>query len=71
MTLYKYTRQEFIPSSVENGIYASRLDDINDPFEGKGITYPNQYRVVCLTASSYRMLMWAYYGNHKQHQQNA
>ncbi len=65
MTLFKYTPIEFIPSCMENGIYASRLDKINDPYEGRGIRYPDQYRVVCLTSSSYQMLMWAYYGNHK------
>ena len=65
MTLFKYTPIEFIPSCLENGIYASRLDKINDPYEGRGIRYPDQYRVVCLTSSSYQMLMWAYYGNHK------
>jgi len=65
MTLFKYTPIEFIPSCIENGIYASRVDKINDPYEGRGIRYPDQYRVVCLTSSSYQMLMWAYYGNHK------
>ena len=63
--LYKYTGIKYIPSCIENGVYASQLDNINDPYEGKGIRYPEQYRVVCLTASSLQMLMWAYYGNHK------
>ena len=61
MALFKYTGLQYIPSCIENGIFASRLDNINDPFEGKGIRYPNRYRVVCLTASPYQMLMWAYY----------
>lgn len=65
MALFKYTSLEFIPSCINNGVYASRLDKINDPFEGKGIRYPNLYRVVCLTASPFQMLMWAYYGNHR------
>lgn len=65
MALFKYTDIKYIPSCIENGIYASRLDCINDPYEGKGIRYKNQYRVVCLTASPYQMLMWAYYGNHR------
>lgn len=65
MGLFKYTGLQFIRSCVEDGIFASRLDNINDPFEGKGIRYPNRYRVVCLTESPYRMLMWAYYGNHR------
>jgi len=33
--LFKYTGLEYIKSCIENGIYASRLDNINDPFEGK------------------------------------
>ena len=65
MRLYRYTSLEFIPSCVENGVYASNLSNINDPYEGRGIRYPNQYRVVCLTKSPFQMLMWAYYGNHK------
>lgn len=65
MALFKYTGLQFIPSCIENGIFASRLDNINDPYEGKGIRYPNRYRVVCMTASPYQMLMWAYYGNHR------
>ena len=65
MILFKYTGLEHIKSCIENGIYASRLDNINDPFEGKGIRYKEQYRVVCLTASPFQMLMWAYYGNHR------
>ena len=65
MILYKYTPIKYISSCIENGIYASRLNLVNDPYERRGIRYPNQYRVVCLTSSSYQMLMWAYYGNHK------
>lgn len=65
MKLHKYTALEFIPSCIENGVYASELSNINDPYEGKGIRYPNQYRVVCMTNSPLQMLMWAYYGNHR------
>lgn len=65
MTLYKYTSIEYIQSCIENGVFASRLDNINDPFENSGISYPEQFRVVCLTGSAFKMLMWAYYGNHK------
>ena len=64
-SLYKYTALERIPSCIKNGVYASRLNNINDPYEGRGIRYMNQYRVVCLTSSPFQMLMWAYYGNHK------
>lgn len=64
-TLFKYTLSEHIQSCVENGVYASRLDNINDPYEARDVRYQEQYRVVCLTSSSQQMLMWAYYGNHK------
>lgn len=63
--LYKYTSLEYINSCIENGIYASRLENINDPFEVKDIRYKEQFRVVCLTTSYKQMLMWAYYGNHR------
>lgn len=65
MGLFKYTGLNYISSCIENGIYASCLDKINDPFEGKGIRYKNDFRVVCLTSSPYQMLMWAYYVNHQ------
>ena len=65
MALIKYTGIEYVQSCIQNGIYASRLDNINDSYEGRGIRYKDQYRVVCLTASPYQMLMWAYYGNHR------
>ena len=62
--LYKYTTIKYIQSSVENGIYASRIDQVNDPFEGAEIENPDLFRIVCLTNASSAMLMWAYYGNH-------
>ena len=64
-SLYKYTSLEYIESCVENGVYASPLSGINDPYEGRNIRYPERYRVVCMTNSSMQMLMWAYYVNHK------
>ena len=64
-SLYKYTTSEYIRSCIENGVYASKLDNINDPYEARDVRYQDQYRVVCLTSSSTQMLMWAYYGNHK------
>lgn len=65
MRLYKFTSMEFIPSCIENGVFASNLNDINDPYEGKGIEYPDLFRVVCMTDKDLKMLMWAYYGNHR------
>ena len=64
-SLYKYTSLEYIESCVENGVYASTLSGINDPYEGRNIRYQERYRVVCMTNSPRKMLMWAYYVNHK------
>ena len=63
-SIYKYTKIEYIKSCVENGIYASRIDQVNDPYESDGIENPDLYRIACLTTASTQMLMWAYYGNH-------
>lgn len=55
----------YLSSCFENGIHASRLERVNDPYEGLGIEYPSQYRICCMTRSPLKMLMWAYYVNHR------
>ena len=65
-SLYKFTNMDFIESCILNGVYGSHLDKVNDPFEGKGINNPELYRICCLTNSPKQMLLWAYYGNHKE-----
>lgn len=64
MKVYKYTRLEFIESSIENGIYASRLDQVNDPYEEEGIVNCDDYRICCVSLSSRQMLLWSYYNQH-------
>ena len=64
--LYKYTSMDFIESCIKNGIYASKIDAVNDPFESEGVKYPHLYRICCMTNSPKRMLLWAYYTNHKE-----
>lgn len=63
--LYKYTSMEYIEDAIRYGVYASRLGDLNDPYEYNGIVYIEDYRVCCMTTSSAKMLMWAYYGYHR------
>ncbi len=65
-TLYKYTSLNYLESCILDGVYAAPIEDVNDPFECDGITYPNLYRICCLTSSSRHMLLWAYYANHKE-----
>ena len=65
MILYQYMDLSHLSSCFENGIYASKLERVNDPYEGLGIEYPNQYRICCMTKSPLKMLMWAYYVNHR------
>lgn len=66
MKLYKYTNIDYAIKALEYGIYAGRLNQLNDPYEGEGILYPESYRICSLTSSSKAMLMWAYYGYHRE-----
>lgn len=63
--LYKYTQVKFLQSCLDNGVYASKLDQLNDPYEKKGIVNVDDFRVVCMTNSYRKMLMWSYYTMHK------
>ena len=65
-SLYKYTSMDFIESCIKNGVYASKIDVVNDPFESAGVKYPHLYRICCLTNSPKKMLLWAYYTNHQE-----
>lgn len=65
MILYKYTSLKYIELCIENGIYASKLEDVNDPYESYRIRYPKQYRICCLSSSYKKMLLWSYYTRHK------
>ena len=64
-SLYKYTRLEFVKSALNNGIYASRIDSLNDPYESNGILINNgnDYRIVCLSRSRNKKLMWSHYAD--------
>ena len=65
MILYKYTSLKYIKSCFEYGVFASTLNNVNDPYEVYGIDYPDEYRICCMTKKAYMPLMWAYYGNHQ------
>ncbi len=64
-SLYKYTRLEFVNSTLNNGIFASRIDMLNDPYESDSISQGNidDYRVVCLSRSRNKKLMWSHYAD--------
>lgn len=64
-SLYKYTRLEFVNSTLNNGIFASKIDSLNDPYESKGIEScdTNDFRVVCLSRSRNKKLMWSHYAD--------
>lgn len=62
--VYKYTKLKYIKSAFEYGIFASRLEQLNDPYEIFGIKYTNKYRVCCTSSSSRKMLMWSHYSRH-------
>lgn len=61
--LYKYTKLEYVESILRNGLYASPVDCLNDPYEYKEIKDPDSYRVVCLTRSANAKLMWSHYAD--------
>ncbi len=65
MGFYKYTRNRYVSNCIQYGAYASKLEEVNDPYESDGIVYPNRFRICCLTTSPKQMLMWAYYTNHR------
>lgn len=62
-SLYKYTRLEFLNSVLLNGIFASSLDRLNDPYECVGIKDKSRYRVICLSRSRNKKLMWSHYAD--------
>ena len=64
MNASKYTKLEYIASSVERGVYASPLESLNDPYETIGIRYVQDYRVCCMTKSPFKMLLWSHYSTH-------
>ena len=63
-SLFKYTKLDYIKSALYNGVYASVLTDVNDPYEWNGLEYAKDYRICCMTTSSRQMLMWSYYTHH-------
>lgn len=62
-SLYKYTRLSFVNSTLNNGIFASSIQHLNDPYECNDIEAKNDYKVVCLTRSRNKKLMWSHYAD--------
>lgn len=62
-SLYKYTRLNYVNSTLNNGIYASSIDVLNDPYESKDILKSGDFRVVCLSRSRNKKLMWSHYAD--------
>lgn len=62
-SLYKYTKLAFVNSSLNNGIFASSIANLNDPYECDKIENPSNYRVVCLSRSRNKKLMWSHYAD--------
>ena len=64
--LYKYTKLEYVRSMLNNGIFASTIDKMNDPYEYKDIENPQNFRIISLTRSANAKLMWSHYAdNHR------
>lgn len=62
-SLYKYTRLEYINSTLNNGIFASNIGVLNDPYEINEINNADEYKVVCLSRSRNKKLMWSHYAD--------
>ena len=62
-SLYKYTRLEYVNSSLNNGIFASPIDTLNDPYEFKEMPANGKFRIVCLSRSRNAKLMWSHYAD--------
>lgn len=62
---HKYTKLEHIGDAIRFGVYASRLKDLNDPYEFDGILYPDDYRVCSMSSAPLKMLMWSHYATHR------
>ena len=65
MTIYKYMELKYVQAALEYGAYASKLDEVNDPYERDGIENMDHFRIVCMTRAYKQMLMWSYYVKHK------
>ena len=59
----KYTSIKYIDSTLKYGIYAGRIEDLNDPYESKDILNFDEYRICSLTRTKNANLMWAHYAN--------
>lgn len=64
-SIYKYMDLIYLKDALEYGVHGSKFNEVNDPYEGEGIENPNNYRIACMTNSPIKMLLWAYYVNHR------
>ena len=63
--LFKYLplNKDRIHDLINYGIYAATINQLNDPYEQIGIEGVERYRVVCLTRSWNKRILWAYFAN--------
>ena len=63
--LIKYLplKKDRILDFMNKGIYAAKTNQLNDPYEQIGIEEAERYRVVCLTRSRNKRILWAYYAS--------
>lgn len=64
-SIYKYMKLKHLQDALEYGVHASKFGEVNDPYEGEGIENPDDFRIACMTNSPRKMLLWAYYVNHR------
>lgn len=60
----KFTKIDYLESAIVNGVRASELASLNDPYEWAGVRYPELFKVCCLSKAKFKMLMWSHYATH-------
>lgn len=60
--IYKYMKLEYINDAIQHDVYASKLEEVNGPYEFEGIKHPEKFRICIMTNSLRTMLMWSHYG---------
>ena len=61
--IYKYTKIKHVIDSIKYGIYASKIKELNDPYEYYEVLNKDNFIICCLTKSNNSKLMWSHYGD--------
>lgn len=65
-SLYNYSKLQYIEKIINNGIYATPVENLNNPYEFKANKEKGNPRIACFTKSFNAKLMWSHYGDKHQ-----